>query len=353
MNLDSPSIDILMPVYNCSDYLAEAIESVLNQTHPIEKIIILDDCSTDNTLAIAQKYQQLDTRIQLLTSTSNMGLVYQLNRGLKESKATYIARMDGDDISSPNRLTLQVAHLEANPACVANSGAYSKITKDGELIQRMRARNRRENLNAIPAKTRYLLHPFLMVRGNILRKIRYREIHHCEDQDLYFRLQDYGSLINIPDWLGNYRIHPKSITSNSIAHNMLQALNSQLLCLFKCRPTHDNYSEALARTVHSYFFPERKQIKEILTMLKKDTKLSAFEATWISLAFPFKAQKNTHLRHLQLNKEELDEAHSSMLTQLWPQLTVAQQIKLHLNKQFFSNSPLKKLIKTISSFFPF
>lgn len=96
-----PFISVLMPVYNCENYIREAVESILNQTYANFEFIIIDDASTDQTVAIIQSYK--DKRIHLVVKPKNSGLTNSLNYGLTIAKGKYIARMDGDDISLPNR----------------------------------------------------------------------------------------------------------------------------------------------------------------------------------------------------------------------------------------------------------
>ena len=91
------TFSVLMPVYNCALYLAEAIESILNQTFTDFELIVLDDGSTDGSAEIAKSYN--DSRIVYHCNEKNLGLANNLNVGLRMAKGKYIARMDGDDIS--------------------------------------------------------------------------------------------------------------------------------------------------------------------------------------------------------------------------------------------------------------
>ncbi|EAJ7443814.1 glycosyltransferase family 2 protein, partial [Campylobacter jejuni] len=100
-----------MPCYNRQEYIVDAIESILNQTYSNFEFIIIDDCSTDNTYEIVKKYAENDKRIIVLKNEKNQGIVYALNRGFSIAKGKYIARMDDDDISLPNRLEKQVEYM--------------------------------------------------------------------------------------------------------------------------------------------------------------------------------------------------------------------------------------------------
>lgn len=105
-----------MGVYNCSVTLPKAIESILNQTYPNIELIICDDCSSDDTFSVAKRYQaQNPDRICLIKNEKNLSLGPTLNRCLQYATGEYIARMDGDDYSAPDRLSKQLAFLKENP----------------------------------------------------------------------------------------------------------------------------------------------------------------------------------------------------------------------------------------------
>ncbi|HBL41733.1 MAG TPA: glycosyl transferase [Ruminococcaceae bacterium] len=108
-------ISVLMGIYNCADTLAESIESVLNQTHANIEFIMCDDGSSDNTYEVAKSYADKDDRIVLLKNEKNITLGPTLNRCLSVATGKYCARMDGDDVSTPDRFEKQVRFLEEHP----------------------------------------------------------------------------------------------------------------------------------------------------------------------------------------------------------------------------------------------
>jgi glycosyltransferase involved in cell wall biosynthesis len=108
----NPQISVIMAVYNGEKYLAEAIESILNQTFKEFEFIIIDDGSKDNSLNIIKRYAKKDSRIIIIKNEKNMKLAWSLNKGLKIARGKYIARMDSDDISLTDRLEKQYYFLE-------------------------------------------------------------------------------------------------------------------------------------------------------------------------------------------------------------------------------------------------
>ena len=112
----NPKISVLMGIYNCGDTLSEAIESILRQTEQDFDLILCDDGSLDDTYAIAKAYRdQYPYKITLLKNEENMGLHATLNRCFSAAHGEYIARMDGDDISMPDRFQKELIALEGNP----------------------------------------------------------------------------------------------------------------------------------------------------------------------------------------------------------------------------------------------
>ena len=108
-------VSVIMGVYNCQDTLEEAIESIINQTYKNWELIMCDDASTDNTWDIATRYAEaMPEQIKVLRNHINKGLNYTLNKCLKEAEGEFVARMDGDDISYPERFELEVSLLNKN-----------------------------------------------------------------------------------------------------------------------------------------------------------------------------------------------------------------------------------------------
>jgi glycosyltransferase involved in cell wall biosynthesis len=111
----TPLVTVLLPVYNAGPYLAETIESILAQTLTDFEFIIIDDCSTDDSLAVAQRYVAQDARVTVLANDRNRGRAHADNRGHALARGRYIAKMDADDIALPHRLQRQADFLTATP----------------------------------------------------------------------------------------------------------------------------------------------------------------------------------------------------------------------------------------------
>ena len=112
MNHNNPEISVIMPVYNGDKFLIKSIKSILNQTFKNFEFIIINDGSSDNSLKIIESFD--DRRIKFFNNLENRGISFTLNKGLKVAKGKYIARQDQDDISLPDRLTLQLEYIREN-----------------------------------------------------------------------------------------------------------------------------------------------------------------------------------------------------------------------------------------------
>lgn len=207
-----------MPVYNGERYLREAIESILNQTFPDFEFLIINDGSTDHSVEIIASYN--DPRIKLIHNETNIGLISTLNRGIDLANGEYIARMDCDDVSLPERLEKQVAYLDENLTCAVI--ATNVIFLDEQGISRGiweddAKTNIYEEIRSFLPKANCIAHPSIMIREETLKIYRYNPLQYAsEDYDLWLRLCADGKRIEkITEPLLKYRIHPLSITSKS------------------------------------------------------------------------------------------------------------------------------------------
>tara|TARA_R110002124_G_scaffold185407_1_gene352845 strand:+ start:6412 stop:7446 length:1035 start_codon:yes stop_codon:yes gene_type:complete len=208
-NIVTPFISVIMPVYNCELYLKEAIDSILNQTYANFEFFIIDDASTDQTLSIIKAYD--DIRINLVEKEVNSGLTKSLNIGLSMAKGKYIARMDGDDISLPERFAKQLSFLDRNPEYVLCGSNYSIIGSN----QVVTLPETNEDIKLGLLKSCVIAHPSVMFRNSILleNNIKYDSSKEpAEDYHLWVQLISKGKFYNIQELLLRYRVHDKQIS---------------------------------------------------------------------------------------------------------------------------------------------
>lgn len=229
----APRVDVLIPVYNAARTVRSAIESICAQTVTDIVIHVVDDGSTDGTADILSALAATDDRI-VIHRKPNGGIVDALNYGLTFCTADFVARHDADDLAYPNRFAVQLDWLERHPDIVAVGAAVRHIDADGQPTGSVVDLVSPDLADAfqVPSQEPYIIHPFLMVRRDAIEAAGgYRHVHHSEDTDLYWRLSERGRLYNLPDVLGEYRLHDESISSASVTNGRIAAVNSQLAAL--------------------------------------------------------------------------------------------------------------------------
>ena len=131
--MGTPVVSIITPCYNSENTVTDTIESILNQTFSDFELIIINDCSRDESQAIIESYQQKDSRVQVLNLEVNSGVATARNAGIQQSKGQYIAFCDSDDVWYPEKLELQLDLITRNKAAICFS-SYHTINADGQII---------------------------------------------------------------------------------------------------------------------------------------------------------------------------------------------------------------------------
>ena len=179
-------ISIGIPFYNAEAYLEDAIKSVLAQTFQDWELILVDDGSSDGSLNIAKKYEQLDSRVRVISDGLNKKLPTRLNEIIKEAKFDLIARMDADDLMDVERLEKQYAFLSANPEYdLVTTGMYS-IDQSNEVLGKRLPENRIMQANEILGGLTNLLHASMLAKKQWCLRNPYREDNAlAEDYELW------------------------------------------------------------------------------------------------------------------------------------------------------------------------
>ena len=227
--MGSPRVAVLMSVFNDERFVAQAVASILAQSYRDFRLLVVDDGSTDATPEILAGFD--DPRLEVLRQ-DNAGLAPALNRGLallRERGCDLVARQDGDDVSTVDRLEKQVAFLQAHPdvaACGANAHyidfadeiiGTSVVPQSPGLIRWELRRN-----------LRGMIHSATTFRLEALRGVGdYRAwFRHGEDFDLFVRLAERFDLANVPDFLYRIRLDPQSLSVGHAARNTVYCLSA-------------------------------------------------------------------------------------------------------------------------------
>lgn len=216
----SPILSVILPIFNGEKFLAPAIQSILDQTFTDFELIAIDDGSTDNSLRILQDFQKIDSRILIITR-ENKGLVYSLNEGITVSRGKYIARMDADDISFPQRFFLQYEYMEKNPDVVLLGVG---VTRSLRIKWTPKKLTGKKETTWSTVFYNIIGHPGVMLRKSTLtiNNLCYSDDYkYVEDFKLWSELIKFGYADVLPQKLLFYRIHPHSV---SILHKMEQTI---------------------------------------------------------------------------------------------------------------------------------
>jgi len=200
------SITIAIPFYNAEKYLTEAVRSVFAQTYQDWELILIDDGSTDNSLKIAKSIN--DPRVRVISDGKNKKLATRLNEVTKLAKFDYIARMDADDLISPNRLEIQMKFLKENPDYdLISTGTYS-ILNNKKLVGYRGWVADTPRFNQILKKEIGVLHASIVAKREWYERNLYNEnLPLAQDSDMWLRTSKNKDLKIkiIPDLLYIYR----------------------------------------------------------------------------------------------------------------------------------------------------
>jgi len=177
-------ISVIMGIYNCADTLPEAIESILSQTCSDWQLIMCDDGSADHTYAVADQYRRAyPDQIVLLKNEQNLGLNATLNRCLAAAEGDYIARMDGDDISLPDRFEKEIAVLDSMPEIAIVSTAMIYFDESGEWG--------RCSVNSRPQPDTFLQGTPFCHAPCMVRREAYEAVNGYTEERKFLRVEDY------------------------------------------------------------------------------------------------------------------------------------------------------------------
>ena len=195
--MKNPKVTVLMPVYNAEKFLKEAIDSILNQSFKDFEFLIINDGSTDRSKKIILSYQ--DPRIRFFENKKNLGVAKTLNRGLRLAKGKYVARMDADDISLPNRLELQFRTLKGDKNLVIISSHFDRINEKGNFISSFKLAHSSEEIYYELQFRNCLGHPTVIFDKEIIVNEfgGHNEKYEAEDYDLWLRISKKYKIVKL------------------------------------------------------------------------------------------------------------------------------------------------------------
>lgn len=207
-----PLISVVMSAYNEERFIEKAIRSILNQTEQDFEIIVFDDCSTDATADIIAGIN--DERIRLYKNQENCGLTSNLNKGIHLARGKYIARMDGDDISLPERFEKQVRYFKEHPEVMLISCQTQNF---GESFLHWKLKESSEELKVMMLIRPVFAHPGFMMRRELPDQGFYYDetFRTAQDYELASRVAEKYQIGIVPEILLYYRVHKKQVSNLS------------------------------------------------------------------------------------------------------------------------------------------
>ena len=223
-------ISVVIPCYNAQQTIEQTLNSALTQVGVSIEVIVVDDCSNDNTVEIVKRIK--DNRLRLIENTINKGIVHTLNIGIEAARGKYIARVDADDIMLPSRLYRQVSFLEANLDYAIVGGNIFLTDVNGYPIKCMCFPEKYDEIKWCI----YLFNPFahsaILVRKSILERFKYSdEYPYCEDYQLWYKILSKAKGYNLQEFVTNYQISLDSISGKNVYQ---QNENALLLSITEC-----------------------------------------------------------------------------------------------------------------------
>ncbi|KGX87207.1 glycosyltransferase family 2 protein [Pontibacillus litoralis] len=213
MNNENPLISVVTPAYNAERFIAETIESVMKQTYTNWEMIIVDDCSMDQTVDIVQSYQEQDPRIQLIRLQHNSGSAVARNTAMDHARGRYIAFLDSDDLWIPQKLTKQLAFMQTKDIAFSFT-EYVRIQQDGTRTQAIVKAPQCVGYDDL-MKRCVIGCLTVMIDRDKIGDIKMVNIRTRQDYVYWLTLTKRGFLAyGLPEVLSEYRLVSNSISSN-------------------------------------------------------------------------------------------------------------------------------------------
>jgi Glycosyl transferase family 2 len=225
-----PEVTLVMTVFNGERFLPAALESIMAQSMRDFAIIVVNDGSTDRTAEILEEYAGRSERMQIVHQ-QNTGIVDAANRACALAKTPYIARMDADDISLPDRLERQLGFLQRRREVALLGGAAEYINESGDVLFTMGVPTQHDEIKAILPERNVFVHSAVVMRRDALLAVGgYRRAFSdtAGDYDLWLRIVERYEVANLPEVIVRYRVHRRQTTTMRLEEQTLAAIGARL-----------------------------------------------------------------------------------------------------------------------------
>lgn len=211
-NLEAEKVSIIMPAYNASRYIIKPIESVINQTHDNWELVIVDDCSTDNTVDVIRNYQKKDSRIQLYQLEQNSGAAVARNHGIEKATGDYLAFLDSDDLWTHEKLEKQLKFMLTNDYLFTSTNYVEISDETGETLNVVKSHEKLDYCGVLkycPGNST------VMYNTRELGKFYIPDIKKRNDFAMWLQvIKEAGTLYGIDENLTSYTVREDSLSKN-------------------------------------------------------------------------------------------------------------------------------------------
>lgn len=259
----NPLISVIMPAYNAENFISEAIDSILNQTLSDFELVVINDGSTDKTLQIIENYAKKDDRIVII-SRENKGLIASRNEGIEMAKGKYIAKMDADDISFPERFEIQISFMKNNNVDICGSRII--LFSNDKIIREQSVPITDVDIKFTLMFMSALAHPTVMMDRKIFDNLKYQQYRYAEDYKLWTDIALYGyKMRNLDMPLLKYRIHQEQVS------NIYRQEQYNLACQISKKYRESVYKKGVISFKVDYKNKSYSEMKRVLMLLKADS----------------------------------------------------------------------------------
>lgn len=267
-----PLVSAVITTYNRAEYLKRALKSVVAQTYKNMEIIIVDDCSTDETQKVLSELKKENSKIIIIRNKANLGQTKSANRGIRTAKGKYIARLDDDDFwCDAKKLEKQVDFLEENPEYGLVGGGLIKIDENGKEFVRLLPPEKDEDIRNVILVNNVFAHSTVVFRKDIFKRVGGYDEQFIfgEDMDLWLKMGKLGKFYNFHEFFAcflEYRHDNHGHISQN--HGLSRKLNFNIKLRKKYRSAYPGFTKAYFLCWVSYFYsflPFRKELWPVIS----------------------------------------------------------------------------------------
>lgn len=259
-----PLVSVIIPVYNGQEYIGKSIESIIEQSYKNLELVLVDDCSTDNTWKVVKRYQKrYPKKIKAIKLKQNLGQGGEAaaNVAFQNTKGDFIARMDADDISHPDRIKKQVKFMQNNPEySVVGCNAFV-IDVDGNIVGEKKVLTKHEEIYKNYFVFHPMINPTVLVRRSAIKgdKMYLTDNPTNNDYLTFMKMISMGNkFANLEEKLIYYRIHGANDSLKNVRRTFRNSLKTRARAVFKYgyRPTVLSIVKLMLQIILVYTVPQ-------------------------------------------------------------------------------------------------